>query len=161
MPNHLDRNKVQKKENKMPEPIRHGNYIMEITTGMSGYKQIEYPNWGVAGGRDLSGANFSVGTSYLTKPFVMVEETHSHDFDQILFFLGGDPKNVKDFDGEVEMTLGDKKEIITYASCVYIPKGLMHCPLNIKKVNKPITFIDVTLAPIHSMRPMPKTSKKD
>jgi len=92
---------------------------------------------------------------------MMVEETHAHGFDQILFFLGGDPRNIKDFDAEVEMTVGGKKEIITYAACVYIPKGTLHCPLNIKTVNKPITFIDVTLAPIHSMRPMPKTSKKD
>jgi hypothetical protein len=148
----------------MAENIKRTQNILEIKTIKSLFKQIEYPNWAVSGEKDFNGTNYSVGTSYLTKPFVMVEETHSHDFDQILFFVNADLRKPKDFDAEVEMTLEEEgkleKHLINYAACVYIPAGTLHCPLYIKKVNKPITFVDVTLSPRHSIRPLPKTSEK-
>lgn len=147
----------------MAEHIRHGEYILELKTGMSIYKQVVAPQIGVSGGRDLGGANFSLGWSYLTEPFLMVAESHTHDFDQIVFFMGGDPNNVADFGAEVEMHLGENQEkhIINYPSCVYIPKGLAHGPLNIKSVTRPIMFIDVTLSPGFSIRPVPPASQRE
>jgi len=147
----------------MAEHKKRGEYTMELTTNQSIYKQIVAPQVAVADSRDLSGADFSMGWSYLTEPFLMVEEAHTHDFDQIIFFLGGDPNNVGDFDAEVEMHLGENQEknIINYTSCVYIPAGLLHCPLNIKKVNKPIMFIDITLSPGLSIRPLPEASQRE
>ena len=72
-----------------------------------------------------------------------------------------DPGNIGDFGAEVEMHLGDnhEKHIITFSACVHIPAGLMHCPLNIKKVSKPIMFFDITLSPGASVRPVPKASQ--
>ena len=132
---------------------------------MSLYKQVEYPNWAMSGENDFNGTRYSVGTSCLTQPFVMVEDTHAHDFDQILFFVNADLRKPKDFDAEIEITLGEegklKKYLINYAACVYIPAGTLHGPLNIKKINQPITFTDVTLSPSHSVRPLPKASKRD
>lgn len=37
------------------------------------------------------GKNFSIHWAAITKPFVMVDETHKHDFDQYLCFVGDDP----------------------------------------------------------------------
>jgi len=84
----------------------------------------------------------------------MVSETHAHDFDQFLLFVGGDVNNMLDLGGEVELTLGEKggeleKFVFTTATVVYIPAGLLHCPLNFKKVNnpnKPILFQDLFFA---------------
>ncbi|HUT68984.1 MAG TPA: hypothetical protein VMW86_10625 [Dehalococcoidales bacterium] len=145
----------------MAEHKKHGEYILELTTNKSMYKQIIADQLAVAGARDLNNANFSMGWSYLTEPFLMVAEAHTHDFDQIIFFLGGDPGNVGDFGAEVEMSLGENQEkyIINYTSCVYIPAGLLHCPLDVKKVNKPIMFIDITLSPGLSIRPVPLASR--
>ena len=78
----------------------------------------------------------------------MVEEHHYHDFDQFLFFTGGDVTNLPDLGGIVELTLSeDGKDLqtftITESTCVYIPAGMYHCPLNFKKINdpaKPILF---------------------
>jgi hypothetical protein len=150
------------KEGPMAEHIKHGEYIMELKTGMSIYKQVVAPQIGVSGGRDLNGANFSLGWSFLTQPFLMVAEAHKHDFDQIIFFMGGNPENVADFDAEVEMYFGENKSksVITYPACVYMPSGLMHGPLNIKKVNKPFMFIDITLSPGFSIRPVPDASRR-
>ena len=143
----------------MAEPmghIQHGKGIIELKTRMSKYEQIEYPLCIVKGDPDLGGADFSLGRAYITKPIIMGGYAHSHDFDQILFFLGGDPKNTTDFDAEVEIFLGDKYEKISYASCIHITAGTMHCPLIVKKVNKPFIFLDITLAPSESDRPPSK-----
>ena len=145
--------------------VKHTENVIEIKTIMSHYKQVEYPNWAMSGENDFSGTCYSVGTSCLTQPFVMVEETHSHDFDQMLFFVNADLRKPKDFDAEIEITLGEEGKLetylIDYAACIYIPAGTLHGPLNIKKVNQPITFTDVTLSPTHSIRPLPKASEKD
>ncbi len=81
-------------------------------------------------------------------PYVDEQVTHKHDFDQYLVFLGGDPNNMLDLGGEVELTLSEDgiyKEVHTFTSytTVYIKAGLYHCPLVYKKVGKtPIIFYD-------------------
>ncbi len=143
----------------MAENKKHGEYITELGTLKSMYKQVIADQVAVAGGSDLDGTDFSLGWSYLTEPFLMVGDAHTHDFDQIIFFLGGDPNNISEFGAEVEMHLDNKKQVINYTSCVYIPAGLSHGPLDVKIVNKPVMFIDITLSPGHSIRPVPPASK--
>ncbi len=78
----------------------------------------------------------------VTKPTVSEHPPHKHPVDEFLFYMGGDPNNILDFQAEVELTLGDgdDKEVhtITSTSIVYIPKGLVHLPMKFTKVNKPI-----------------------
>jgi hypothetical protein len=64
-----------------------------------------------------------------------------------LYFLG--VNDLGDMDAEIEMGLGEEQEIhkITTPTSVYIPKGLVHCPLNFRRVGKPILFVHATLAP--------------
>jgi hypothetical protein len=142
------------------ENIKRGEHIVELKPGFSLYKQITAPQVGAFGAKDLGGANFSLGWSFLTAPFLMVAESHKHDFDQVIFFMGGDPNNVVDFDAEVDFSLGDISYTITYPACVYIPKGLMHGPLDIKRVTKPLMFVDITLSPGPSIRPVPLASQR-
>ena len=100
-------------------------------------------------------ANLRLVWMPITEPFAMEIKTHSHDFDQFLAFLGGDLTNAMDLGGEVEITLGEEgKEleavVITTATIVHIPKGLLHCPLVFKKINdpkKPILFQELSLTP--------------
>jgi hypothetical protein len=128
-------------------------FIHELNTVKSIHPTVEYPMPLVQGGRDLNGANFSVGMGCITKPVVMGGDPHTHEFNQVLFFIGGDMKNPKDFDAEIEMYLGDKFEPFNYASYIYIPAGTLHGTVNVKKVNKPFIYMDVTLAPLGSSRP--------
>jgi hypothetical protein len=78
----------------------------------------------------------------VTKPTVSEHPPHKHPVDEFLFYMGGDPNNILDFQAEVELTLGygDDMEVhkITSTSIVYIPKGLVHLPMKFIKVNKPI-----------------------
>ena len=75
-----------------------------------------------------------------------------HDFDQCLLCIGANPNDMSDFDAEVELCLGEEREkhIINSATVVHIPAGLVHCPLNIVKVNKPILFLDISIVDKYS-----------
>jgi hypothetical protein len=98
---------------------------------------------------DWRDIKYSMAYRFITKPVIMAEEPHEHDFEQFLFFLGGDPKNLGDFRAEVELTLGREREehTINSASVVRIPAGLYHGPFNFKIIDKPIVFMNVYLAP--------------
>jgi hypothetical protein len=75
-----------------------------------------------------------------------VPMTHSHDFHELLCFLGGNPENIDDLGAEISICLGDELEehIITSATIVSIPPGLKHCPLIVKKVTKPFVFLEIS-----------------
>lgn len=96
---------------------------------------------------DFPDTDFTIRWHYITGPYVMEEEPHAHDFDQFTCFIGGNPVNIREFDAEVELFLGEEgeKHIINRTTIVHIPKGLVHCPLNFKMVKKPIMFMNIPL----------------
>jgi quercetin dioxygenase-like cupin family protein len=65
-------------------------------------------------------------------------QAHKHDFDEVLCFFGTNPDDPYDLCGEVEFWLGDEKHTITKSCIIFIPKGLQHCPLTIKRADRPI-----------------------
>jgi hypothetical protein len=77
--------------------------------------------------------------------------SHVHDVDEYLFFMSTNPDDMLDFGAEVELTLGageDKEiHIIDTTSIVYIPKGLAHLPMVYKKLDKPVLFGHLLMAP--------------
>ena len=72
--------------------------------------------------------------------------THSHDFHELLCFIGGNPENINDLGAEVHICLGDELEehIITTATIVSIPPGMKHCPLKVTKITKPFVFLEIS-----------------
>jgi hypothetical protein len=72
--------------------------------------------------------------------------THSHDFHELLCFIGGNPENINDLGAEISICLGDELEehIITSATVVSIPSGLKHCPLKVTKIAKPFIFLEIS-----------------
>jgi hypothetical protein len=71
--------------------------------------------------------------------------SHTHDFDEVVGFLGSDPQNPRDLGGEVEFWLEDEKYLLTRSCLIYVPKGLRHCPLLVRRVDKPILFLAVSV----------------
>lgn len=118
------------------------------------HPEVKSPVLGLKSDRSLGNKNFALSWWPISEPFEMISEPHAHDFDQFLIFVGGDMKNMTDLGGVVELTLGEnmnklKKFAFTKATTVYVPAGLLHCPLNFKKVNdpkKPILFHDFFLS---------------
>jgi hypothetical protein len=100
-------------------------------------------------GEEAYQSNFSMVTIRITKPVEMEKTPHYHDFDMYLYFFSYDPDNLDDLGAEIEMGFGKEREIhkITKPCSVYVPKGVIHCPLNFIKVTKPIFFVHPMLAP--------------
>jgi hypothetical protein len=70
---------------------------------------------------------------------------HTHDFDEVLGFYGSDMQNPRDLGGEVELWLEDEQHILTDSFLVFIPAGMKHCPLKIRRVDRPIFHFGVML----------------
>lgn len=98
-------------------------------------------------GREL-GAGCFLMCQAIKEPAQMIKDTHKHDFHQLLCFMGGNLLDIRDFGAEVELYLGEEgeKHIINATTIVNIPPGLPHCPLNFKRVDKPIVFLEIMLA---------------
>jgi len=98
----------------------------------------------------LPGSGINMGWQMFVKPYRMELESHHHDVDEYLIFLGATlPDLVGSFDAEIELFLGKEyeKHIITKATVLYIPRGLEHNPLDIKRLGKPMMFSALQLAP--------------
>lgn len=135
--------KIVEVDKKMAE-TKYGKYLKthSITDAPFG------PVFNFSGEEDFQ-SDFSMFAIYVTEAVLMEETAHSHDFDMYLVFCGSDPDNMNDLGAEIELSFGEEEEkhIITIPTVVYIPKGLKHCPLNFKKVDKPVMFLHATLAP--------------
>jgi hypothetical protein len=70
---------------------------------------------------------------------------HTHDFDEVVGFLGGDWQRPGDLGGEVEFWLEDEQYTLTKSCLIHVPKELPHCPLIVKKVERPFLFLAVSL----------------
>jgi hypothetical protein len=137
---------------------KYNQYVIRQPMTKSAFDVVPAPQLTVTGERHFGGTNFSYGWSYLTKPFLMVDVAHSHDYDQFFVFAGSNLENVMEFDAIVEFYLGGEKQIIDTTSVIFVPKGLVHCPLNVKVVNKPIMYMDIVLSPKYDLQRKPLTT---
>ena len=94
--------------------------------------------------------SFGVGGSWMvsmegTKP-VQIELAHTHDCDETLGFAGSNMANVDELGGEIELWLEDEQLIITRSCLVFIPKGMKHCPMFVRRVERPSSSLVLRLA---------------
>jgi hypothetical protein len=71
---------------------------------------------------------------------------HTHDFDEVVGFIGSDPDNPHDLGGEVEFWLEDEKYLINKTCLIFCPKHLKHCPLRMVRVDRPILFLAFSMS---------------
>ena len=82
---------------------------------------------------------FHMNTAWYLKSATTVESTsHVHDTDEIIGFFGNNPKDPYDLGGEIEIWLEDEKHIITRTAMLFVPAGMKHCPLILRRVDRPI-----------------------
>jgi len=70
-----------------------------------------------------------------------VEWTHTHDFDEVLCFIGTDPDNPHDLGGEVEFHIEDEKYTFDKTTTIFVPKGVPHCPFMHNRVDRPFLLV--------------------
>jgi quercetin dioxygenase-like cupin family protein len=72
------------------------------------------------------------------------EVEHSHDFDEVLGFIGAKgQKDPNDLGGEIEVSLGGEKYLINKSCLIWVPAGLRHCPIRFSRIESPILFFTV------------------
>lgn len=71
----------------------------------------------------------------------------THDYDKIVFFVGGDPENLEDLGGEIEYYLGGQPIRFNTTTALYIKKGVKHAPVTWKSFSKPHLEISIILGP--------------
>jgi hypothetical protein len=113
------------------------------------FPEIASPQTYFRGASALPGATATIGWQVFTAP-VCWETPHTHKYDEFLIFLGAElPDLCKSFDAEIDFWMGEdmEKHTITSTTVIFIPKGLMHSPLNFRAIRKPVLFHALYLGP--------------
>ena len=92
--------------------------------------------------------SFSVRYCLVDGTGMIPEETpkqHTHDYDQVLWFLSADPSDMLHLGAEVEIDLGEEGIRHRFATphTVTIPKGTPHFSPIVKNVKRPFFFLSV------------------
>lgn len=145
----------------MPETI-YGKYFLTDDRGpvqgpdFTSFKshpplsEIADPQAYFRGESQIPGASASIGWQVFIKPYRLETIPHTHDVDEFLIFLGAKLPDVFDsFKAEIDLWMGEEleKHTITSATVVFIPKGLLHCPLNLRIIDEPVLFHALHLGP--------------
>ncbi|HAM15782.1 MAG TPA: hypothetical protein DCP91_07990 [Eggerthellaceae bacterium] len=73
---------------------------------------------------------------------IFTEHVHD-DADELIGFIGSDPDNPGDLGGEIEFTIGGEAHLLTKSTIVFAPAGLVHNPMRILRVDRPIFHFSV------------------
>ena len=79
-----------------------------------------------------------------------VFEEHSHEYDELIGFYGSNPEDPYDLGGEIILGIDGEIHKITRTSMIFIPAGMIHMPLSIKWVDRPIFHFSVVMNPEYS-----------
>lgn len=63
---------------------------------------------------------------------------HTHDYDEVLAFVGTNFKDPYDLGGIIELYIDGERNVMNQSFLAFIPAGIVHCPLNILKITRPI-----------------------
>ena len=93
--------------------------------------------------------SLSIRYGLVDKAGPIEEETnklHSHDYDQILWFVGSDPADMLTLGAEVEFTMGEEliRQRFDAPSAIFIPKGTPHFSPVVDKLAQPFFFVAVS-----------------
>jgi hypothetical protein len=111
------------------------------------YPQLTAPSFHIWGKEWDSG--YRMDWFCVTEPFLMINDPHTHDFDQFLAFQNADATKVNEFDAEVWLYVGPEGEQEKFV----ITETCLHTPLEFKEIHKPIVFMDIALTAKYVRKP--------
>ncbi|MEV8638974.1 hypothetical protein AB0395_45700 [Streptosporangium sp. NPDC051023] len=75
-------------------------------------------------------------------PYVL---EHTHPYDEVLIWMGSNSEDKNDLGAESWIELEGERYTIDTTTALYIPAGMRHCPLGYVRVDRPISFIALSL----------------
>jgi len=123
---------------------KYGNCVVTLPVAKTGDTELMS-----VGAAQLNGLDIHIIYAYAYNPGITGKSTkpHVHDYDEAIFFLGSDPRNFSDLGAEVEMAIGaeEEKHVFNKATAVVVPKGVPHCPIVTKSIQRPYLCMAVSL----------------
>jgi hypothetical protein len=97
---------------------------------------------------------FQMNVSWYLKPQTGQEPlpAHSHDESEIIGFFGNNHEDPHDLGGEVEFWFEDEKHLITRSCLIFVPANITHCPLILKRVDRPIFHFSTVISSEYVMK---------
>ncbi len=127
----------------MPE-LKYSGCLVTLPISKRGDTELMH-----VGGEQLNGFNCSIIYAYAFKTGItgLSTKPHVHDYDEAIFFIGSDPRNFSDLGAEVEFAIGEEQEkhVFDKPTAVVIPKGLPHCPIVTRRIDRPYLCMAVSL----------------
>ena len=77
-------------------------------------------------------------------------DEHSHDFDELIGFIGSNPEDPYDLGGVVEVGINGELHRLTKSSIIFLPRNMKHLPLSIISLERPILHFSICMNPIYS-----------
>ena len=138
------------------ENSKYGKHIVTELKTPFGKEQVEkYATWATRVlwmDKDVVDGAFQMNTSWYrdTNPLDSGERfSHTHDADEIIGFFGDNWKDPYDLGAEIEFWLEDEKHLITSSAMIFVPAGMRHCPLIMRKVERPVFHFTVVTEKIY------------
>jgi hypothetical protein len=106
-------------------------------------------------GKDTPGFNLNFTWAFHTGVGAWHEQDpHVHPNDEVLVFLGMDPERPDYLGAEIEIAMGEEQEkhVFDTPTAVIAPRGLVHCPLITRRVDRPYCFTAICLANEHETK---------
>ncbi|MCQ2406368.1 MAG: hypothetical protein MJ067_04050 [Oscillospiraceae bacterium] len=88
-------------------------------------------------------------------------DEHSHDFDELVGFLGSNPEDKEDLGGIIEIGINGELHRLTKSSIIFMPAGMKHLPLRIVELHRPILHFSVSMNPTYYCKRTADGEKKD
>ena len=79
-------------------------------------------------------------------------DEHSHDFDELIGFIGSNPDDPYDLGGVIEVGINGELHRLTKSSIIFMPAGMKHLPLSIISLERPILHFSISMNPEYSYK---------
>jgi len=100
--------------------------------------------------KDVVPGAFNMNVSWYLKASKTIDNVpHTHDYDEIIGFFSNDAEKPYDLGGEIEMWLEDEKQLIRRSCMIFVPAGMRHCPLILRRVDRPIFHFTVVASGVY------------
>lgn len=76
-----------------------------------------------------------------------VFEEHVHDYDEMIGFYGSNPADPYDLGAEMDVTVNGEVHKLTRTTLMFLPAGVPHMPLSIKRVDRPVFHFSIVMNP--------------
>jgi hypothetical protein len=126
------------------ENVKHAKTLVELKPWRSVFDSITAPMITALGPKDVPGSRLAIGFAQIVATGDYSGPAHKHAFDHYIWMIGTSD-NFVGIDADMEFQLDGVVHQINYPFYAYIPRGMSHCPLIVKRIGKPLIFIDTRL----------------